>query len=270
MKKIIHLSDLHVGCGGFKKRFSMVVDNLVFEKSDKASQYVIVVTGDLVDNANNKNSYSKVKIGLDKLKKSGFKHILVVPGNHDYGTGDKGNSKFVKLFKDAFFGEERNYPKTDIIDEIAFIGLDSIAEELHWYDELFAEGELGKKQLQRLGSILQESKICSCRKRVIYLHHHPFEWRPLHQLKDSHVLKEVLMQAIQTGISIDAILFGHNHEGKAHNGQWGIPRCYDAGTTTLKPRPKFLRRTPWFKIRSSPRVIDLGREVYCDYVLPLL
>ncbi len=270
MKKIIHLSDLHVGYRGFEKRFSMVVDNLVFEKADKASQYVIVVTGDLVDNANNKNNYLKVKKGLDKLKEFGFRHILVVPGNHDYGTGDKGNSKFVKLFKAAFFDEESGYPQTDVIDEIAFIGLDSMAEEVHWYDELFAEGELGKKQLQRLELILQDAKICACRKRVIYLHHHPFEWRPFHQLKDSHVLKEVLTRAIQTGISIDAILFGHNHRGKAYNGQWGIPRCYDAGTATLKPRPKLLSRTPWFKIQSSPRVIDLEREVYCDYVLPLL
>ena len=270
MKKIVHLSDLHVGYRGFKKRFSMVVDNLVFEKSDKASQYVIVVTGDLVDNANNKDSYSEVKKGLDKLKRSGFKHILVVPGNHDYGTGNKGNRKFVKLFKEAFFGEEFDYPKIDVIDGIAFIGLDSIAEELHWYDELFAEGELGKEQLQRLGLILQKPKIHSCRRRVIYLHHHPFGWRPFHQLKDSHVLKEVLIQAIQNGISIDAILFGHNHEGKAHNGQWGIPRCYDAGTATLKPKPKLVSWIPWFKIRSSTRVIDLEKEAYCDYVLPLL
>lgn len=38
----------------------------------------------------------------------------------------------------------------DIIENIAFMGLDSMAEELNWTDRLFAQGELGNKQLKRL------------------------------------------------------------------------------------------------------------------------
>ena len=187
--------------------------------------------------------------------------------NHDYGTGNLGNKKFVKLFKKAFYEAEVDYPKVDIIAGIAFIGLDSMAEELHWYDELWAEGQLGEKQIKKLEEILSMKKIRSCRKRVIYLHHHPFKWRPLHQLKDARKLKKVLTQAMNNGISIDAILFGHNHEGNAHNGKWGIPRCYDAGTATLKTRAKYVSWSSWFKVQSSTRVIDLNKDPASDYVL---
>jgi 3',5'-cyclic AMP phosphodiesterase CpdA len=272
MKKIIHISDLHVGYKDFRERFKIIADNLILEKGDKADQYVIVITGDLVDRPHTKkrDNYKDVKDILDYLKQSGFKHILVVPGNHDYGSGSKGNKKFVPLFKEIFFNGEAEYPKLDIIGDIAFIGLDSMAEELHWYDNLWSQGELGKKQLKRLKILLEEEKTRSCKKRVIYLHHHPFGWRPLHELKDSRKLKVVLTQARKKDISIDAILFGHNHQGKAHNGRWGIERCYDAGTTTLKERPRYLSWAVWFKTQSSTRVINLGKKANTDYVLSLL
>ena len=148
---------------------------------------------------------------VHELKEAGFEDILVIPGNHDYGTGSRGNKKYVHLFKQSFFNENRDYPLVDIIDRVAFIGLDSMAEELHWYDRLWAQGELGKKQLNRLSSIFTSDDVVTCKKRVIYLHHHPFDQRPLHQLKDTNKRHDVLMNAVNGGISIDAILYGHNH-----------------------------------------------------------
>jgi len=163
------------------------------------------------------------------------------------------------------------YPRKKIIEDVAFIGLDSIEEELHWYDRLWAEGELGTEQLSRLSTMLQADQVRACKKRVIYLHHHPFDARPLHQLKDSKNLKKVLEAAMDQGVSIDAILYGHNHQGRAHNGQWGIPRCYDGGSATLKPRPEAVKKLPWFQVNSSIRVIDLESEdVDSDYKLSLL
>ncbi len=256
MKKIIHMSDLHIGYKDNAQRFHVVVKKIEKEKSDKASEYVIVITGDLIDNAHHRDSYKDVKIGLENLKIAGFKHILIVPGNHDYGTGDHGDKKFVKMFHEMFYRDGREFPRKDIIEDVAFIGLDSMAEELHWYDEIWAEGELGKKQLSCLNQILGQEDVRACKRRVVYLHHHPFDFRPLHQLKDSSKLKRVLTDNINKGTSIDAILYGHNHEGKAHNGKWGVPRCYDAGTATSKPRPRFVNWLPWFQIQSSIRTID--------------
>ena len=254
------MSDLHVGYRDNVKRFEEIVEKFTVERAGRAGGYVLVITGDLVDNAYHSGSYRDVQTGLDALRRAGFEHVLVVPGNHDYGTGDRGDKKFVELFRRTFYGDERGFPRKDIIDGVAFIGLDSMAEELHWYDRIWAEGELGSRQLERLKTVLHESDVSSCKKRVIYLHHHPFDYRPFHQLKDSTKLKDVLTGAIKEGISIDAILYGHNHEGKAHNGQWGIPRCYDAGTATLRPRPRYVDWLPWYRIRSSTRLIDLEKD----------
>jgi len=270
MKRIIHMSDLHVRHGDFDERFGTICDNLIAQRGDQASDHVIVITGDLVDDADDSDNYPKVKRWLEHLRGAGFGHILVVPGNHDYGTGQCGNKKFVKLFSQAFYQDELGYPRKDIIDNIAFIGLDSTAEELHFYDKLFSEGELGRDQLQRLGDILNADDVRCCKKRVIYLHHHPFDWRPLHQLKDSRRLKKLLTNAIDSGISIDALLYGHNHQGKSCNGQWGIARCYDGGTATLKRRFPHLEWLPLLAIRPSTRLIDIEKEdVSGDCVLSL-
>ncbi|MDP8266799.1 MAG: metallophosphoesterase [Candidatus Aceula meridiana] len=266
MKKILHMSDLHIGYRNSKDKFLKIIDELPIDKKE-ASKYVVIITGDLVNNANKFGSYEEAKEGLAYLKKRGFHDVLIVPGNHDYGSGTKGHKKFVRKVQEAFYGKEIVFPTVDIISRMAFIGLDSMAQELNWYDALFSEGELGKRQLERLGEIFLKDRIRACTKRVVYLHHHPFQWRPLHQLKDSRKLKRVLKKAMESGVSIDALLFGHNHQGGSYNGRWDIPRCYDAGTTTLKARSKSISWAPWFNIRSSTRVIDLSRNPSHDYIL---
>ncbi len=271
MKKIIHISDLHIGYEDFSERFSKIISNLKTQLGEQARDYVLVITGDLIDNAHNQDDFFVIQKKLEELKQSGFEEILVVPGNHDYGTGSRGDKKFVKVFHDIFYQDQKTFPRKNIIENVAFLGLDSMAEELNWYDEIWAEGELGNEQLQRLEANLHEDEVRSCAKRVVYLHHHPFDFRPLHQLKDSRKLKKVLCDAIAEGISIDALLYGHNHEGKSHNGQWDIPRCYDAGSATLKPRPSYIDWVPGFQTKASVRVIDLEQhDATLDKELTLL
>lgn len=270
MKRIIHMSDLHVGHEDLGDRFRMIVKNLIFEKGDKPDRYVVIISGDLVDDANDFARFGEVQTALDSLRQAGFKKILMVPGNHDYGSGDHGDKKFVPVFKKVFYNEEFEYPRVDVIDGIAFLGLDSMAEELHWYDEFFSQGELGKKQLARLAKALRTKKVKDCDKRVVYLHHHPFDAVPLHELKDSAKLQATLEAAMKDGISIDAILYGHNHNGRVHNGHWGISRCYDAGTATLKKRSKIVSWMPWGKVASAVRIIKLDEPPQSDYVIDLL
>jgi predicted phosphohydrolase len=169
---------------------------------------------------------------LELLRKCGYR-VLVIPGNHDYGNGAMGKKKFVGIFKERYYGShDISYPKLDIIGRTAFIGLDSTAEELHWHDRFFSEGELGKDQLKRLKKILKDEKVVN-RKKVVYLHHHPFDFKRGMQLKDNEALREVISN------KIDALLFGHYHRdpesaGKTYNGTWGIPRCYNGGSSTHK------------------------------------
>jgi hypothetical protein len=61
-----------------------------------------------------------------------------VPGNHDYGNGVLGDKIFVDLLKKKYFKSgEYFYPRLDIIDNIAFIGLDSTADPRMDYDGNF-------------------------------------------------------------------------------------------------------------------------------------
>ena len=248
MKKIIHLSDLHVGYGDLTSKLGDIVTRMIFHKTP-ADNYIVLVTGDIVEDATREGSYEEASAHLNRLEKAGFT-VLVVPGNHDYGTGSLGNSKYIKSFKKHFFGKMKiKYPKLDLIDNIAFIGLDSMADEVNWYDFLWAEGELGKKQLNRLAEILESDDVANAEYKVIYLHHHPFHPKPFHHLKDSEKLGEILKAH-----SIDALIFGHNHDGRVWNGHWGIKRVYDGGTSTGKegkPNPH--------------RVIDLSKEPAFDY-----
>ena len=248
-RKIIHLSDLHVGYAeqDLSARFQKILSNIA-HRCQPSSNYVILITGDLVELATDEVSHLEVRKHLKEIEEAGFR-VLVVPGNHDYGTGNLGYKKYVSIFKEIFFNDpEIKYPKLDLFDEIAFIGLDSTAEELHWYDRLFSEGELGQMQLEGLDKILTMSSVVACQKRVVYLHHHPFDPWPLHELKDSDRLGHVLLKHN----NVDALLYGHNHRGKKHE-KWGIARCYDAGSSTRKNN-----------VLSVHRVIDLFQDPCFD------
>lgn len=248
MKKIIHLTDTHIGYQDLSTTLGDMVTRIIFTKED-ASNYVIVHTGDVVEDATRDGSYEEALAHFNRLRHAGFT-VLFVPGNHDYGTGSLGNNRYVEKFKQNFYGtKDVTYPIKTIIDDIAFIGLDSMAEELHWYDRLWAEGELGKDQLKRLEELLSSDEVKNCKYRVVYLHHHPFHPKPFHSLKDSEELGEVLKKS-----NISALLFGHNHDGLVWSGRWGIARVYDGGTSTGKdgkPNPH--------------RVIDLSRDPAFDY-----
>ena len=98
--------------------------------------------------------------------------------------------------------------------------------------------------------MLARQDVTKCAKRVVYLHHHPFDPRFLHELKDSAELGEIL----RARGNVDALLYGHNHEGRVRNGKWAIPRCYDAGSATHK------NGDPGFH-----RVIGLARDARWDY-----
>ncbi len=211
-----------------------------------ASDYVIMITGDLVDEVDDAlKNYKQAKQYIDDLKLAGF-DVLVVPGNHDYGTGNRQLSYFVEKFKEVFYGDSSvSYPKKDIIGEIAFIGLDSMQGEMEKdtlsHDakhSIFAAGSLGKRQLEELRVMLDtDPEVTGAEKIVVYMHHRPFYFSHLRSilipatglfLQDRKELKKIIKG------KIDMLLFGHRHRSKAYYGKWKIPRIYDGGTSTKK------------------------------------
>jgi 3',5'-cyclic AMP phosphodiesterase CpdA len=246
--KIIHLSDLHIGHDDLADRFRGIVSNMISGVTP-AEDHVVVVTGDISEDATERETHEEASIQFRRLEDAGFR-VLAAPGNHDYGTGTVGDAEYVARFKERFFGtEDIRYPKLDVIGGIAFIGLDSMAEEVHWYDRLFAEGEIGEEQLERLEDTLGSGAVKAAARTVVYLHHHPFHPWPFHHLKDTDDLRDVLKNH-----KIDALLFGHNHEGRVCHGEWGIARVYDAGSSTGKGG-----------YDGPHRVMDLDLDVESDY-----
>ncbi|MEW6758803.1 MAG: metallophosphoesterase [Acidobacteriota bacterium] len=228
--RVLHLSDLHVGYGECGARWRDLTERLARAREALGGP-VVVLTGDLVERATEEALLREAKAGLERLRSVGFT-VLVAPGNHDYGDALKATPESQAAFGRFFYPEgPEGFPRVYFVGEAVFVGLESMAAELHWYDALWANGELGRAQLERLEEVLRRPEVRSARHRVVYLHHHPFDpMGPLHELKDALGLARVLKE----NGPLDALLFGHNHAGGAYPGVWGIPRCYDAGTSTLK------------------------------------
>lgn len=260
MNKIIHLSDTHYGSKRVTKNFKTIVDHII-ERIDSPEDYIILITGDLIDNGSHDGHHLKCKGLIDRLIAANFK-VLVVPGNHDYGRWGCGfDIGRVKDFKRIYFeNENQTYPKVDFSNDrkIAFLGLDSMADAFRadGYSSS-AAGRIGQAQLDSLKDKLTNDRdVLSCEKRVIYLHHHPLcDWNDFHKLKDAEKFCRLVLEYRD---KIDALLFGHNHSGKDWN-DWlvGIPRCYDGGTSTRKRvKPDGI---------APHRVIDLSQPAETDY-----
>jgi len=282
--KIIHFSDIHIGCKDREysdkyyltdNRFDLIINNLQVKvkelnKSNK-DDYIIVITGDLVDKAgdidNNGDyqNYKAVKNKLAKLNNNGFKNILIVPGNHDYYKPYLYAEKaLIKVFDDNFWRYTQdpalteNYPKLNIINNIAFIGLNTMSSEEGPINSWGAEGDLGQSQRNRLINLLNNNTaVKNCAYRIIYLHHNPFEDRYWHRLKDAEEFRDLLKSYNDThpDKKIDLLLFGHTHNAQKYDGNCGIPRCYEAGSTTRKESKPGIHRL--IDIENPKKDVDL-------------
>jgi len=165
------------------------------------------------------------------------------------------------------FGKKPGFPKLHVLDstdpaqvrameakiDIAntvFIGLDSNAEELRFWERWFAEGHLGEAQLSALDRMLDSPAVAG-KTVVIYLHHHPFSFgysvmpdvgdrnplynlfmqltRPFLRLKDAYSFSQVVRDRAHV------LLFGHMHYGLDCSGdgrKYGIRMALDGSSTT--------------------------------------
>jgi len=259
VKKIIHISDLHAGGGdSLDRQPEDVVSALIDEYDGRAEDYVVVITGDLVQvvSPENDEPFAAVQTELRKLEEAGFE-LVVVPGNHDLGTGSKADPRMVRIFEETFYGNVRRFPRLFCKGGIAFVVLNSMADELHFWDRWFAQGEIGDVQLDYMVHLFQSEEAKACEKRVLCLHHHPFDWLPLHQLRDKRALHRTLRDRVMSGedpVTVDAILYGHNHRGKKRVDKWNIRRAYDAGSATLR------RSTTALAPRSHIREINIEND----------
>jgi 3',5'-cyclic AMP phosphodiesterase CpdA len=250
--KLIHLSDTHIGRGDNTLRFERVVNDLLENPPAAPENCVIVHTGDLIDTATEANRRAG-RLLLDRLATR--YRVLLCPGNHDYGDAlsvDEEEARaFRVIFADFIFqGQSQEFPVLTEAGGRVFIGLDSNAEELGFFERWFAEGHLGERQLAILNEMLDRPALAG-KQVVIYLHHHPFSFgysvmpdvgdrnplnylyvqltRPFLRLKDAYSLCQVLRDRAQ------ALLFGHMHYGLDCSGEgrkYGIKLALDGSSTT--------------------------------------
>jgi 3',5'-cyclic AMP phosphodiesterase CpdA len=250
--KLIHISDTHIGMGDNTLRFERVVDDLLANPPDAPENCLILHTGDLIDSATDANRQAG-RLLLDRLATR--YRVLLCPGNHDYGdamsVNEEAAQEFLRVFGDYIFqGKPPVFPVLSEAGGCVFIGLDSNAEELNFWERWFADGHLGGKQLESLNQLL-DIPVVAGKQVVVYLHHHPFSFgysvmpdvgdrnplnylyvqltRPFLRLKDAYSLCQVLRDRVQ------GLLFGHMHFGLDCSGEsrkYGIRLALDGGSST--------------------------------------
>ena len=256
--KIIHISDTHIGSAHGAQRFLRIIDD-IHQVVASDGPWVLVHTGDLIDEAlePQRALARQLLAQLARLPDGRVLPILLAPGNHDYGWSWHTDWQAARDFRAAFaapiFGHELpGFPVLRVLDDCAFVGLDSSAMEFGLLKGLFAKGELGQAQLWRLNALLDRPELQGLYK-VVYLHHHPFidgysvrpdvadrhflnkitKWygRGLLRLKDADSLMQVLRDRV------DLLLFGHRHHGLDHRFEaqrYGIGMAFDGSSTTAE------------------------------------
>ncbi|MDT8990197.1 metallophosphoesterase [Curvibacter sp. APW13] len=249
--RIIHLSDTHIGRDDNLRRMQALLNDM--RQHCNPQTHVLVHTGDLINHGHS----SEMMVGRDLLQgmaDAGWR-VLLAPGNHDYGDSLHVDPEWAAQYRQTLapflFGDTpATFPVLRLVEDCAFIGLDSNAAEMGWWERWMAEGYLGGAQRARLSAMLDSAEVRT-RTVIVYLHHHPFidapmvradvgdraYWKELfgwntrrfRRLKDAYSLMQCLRDRT------DILLFGHQHFGldfSAEAQRYGIPLALDASSST--------------------------------------
>lgn len=211
MIRIAHVSDLHFHIASAKNKETISLLRKVKKTFSFASPNdYLLATGDITDDGD-KLQYRKAFEALKPFKM----HLLLAPGNHDYGP--LGNLYFedsARAFDDYLLkklciqhGYLNKLPVVDVLDDangtqVLAVGLNSVIDTEIPFD--FARGEIGENQLDALQDILSDKKYKDMYK-LIYLHHRPRrcnDW--FYELADAEDLMDILTQN-----GVDVVAFGH-------------------------------------------------------------
>jgi DNA repair exonuclease SbcCD nuclease subunit len=256
--KLLHLSDTHVGHSDNLVRLERLIGDIIANPPDLPERCCVLHTGDLIDSASPAHRQAGKGV-LDRLRQQGFR-VFLCPGNHDYGNAmgiaSAAARDFREYFADYIFaGQMPEFPVVHLLDERnALLLLDSNQAEIGFWKGLFAEGNLGREQLQKLNEMLDRPEIRS-RQVILGVHHHPFSYaykvtpdvgdgHLLHhlvvgltsafrRLKDAHSLCETIRARVRV------LLFGHRHFGlncSSDSQSYDIPLALDGGSSTCTDR----------------------------------
>lgn len=190
--KIAHISDLHI-CSTSKKSNIRATKSLLAAALKENPDH-IVITGDIVDLANEKDFKIARKI-FKEFNLLDSNYLTLTIGNHDIFGGisvpedipafpqkckqvdfKKKTIEFVErfyeLFDNAIFGRDNNpFPFAKIFKDICLIGFNSV-DNYSLIKNLFASnGKIGNKQIEAFKKLL-ELPIVKNKQKIALTHHH--------------------------------------------------------------------------------------------------
>lgn len=211
MIKIAHVSDLHFHRAAINNKEAVSL----LKKVQKAYPFntgynYLLVTGDITDDGD-KIQYTRAFAALKPF----VGHLLLTPGNHDYGPlGTFYSEDSAKAFDDYLLHKlsiNHHYidkkPAIDLLDDtqgtrVLAVGLNSVVNTEIPFD--FARGAIGDDQLTSLQAVLSDPEYADVHK-LIYLHHRPLKCNDWFlELADAEDLMAILDQS-----GVEVIAFGH-------------------------------------------------------------
>jgi 3',5'-cyclic AMP phosphodiesterase CpdA len=223
--KIIHLSDLHLGEtleDDENWNFNSIRGELNAKYENKEN-LLIIITGDIVDSGEDPKQFETAKAQIENFYKDGFT-VWSIPGNHDYGRGGFIDSGGFRRFKNEIIDDNdlHNIIKDDAkylqfrqFGGHSFFGLNSLLGDTG----RFTQGNLGSDQIDDLHERLKaDKKQDSERKRIVFLHNHPFHFYKKYQWGKAYYYENTLVEIRESKAFMNAIkglanvlLFGHHH-----------------------------------------------------------
>jgi len=244
--KIAHISDLHLNSfynDLTYKKIKFLLKNISDLKVDH-----LIITGDLTDNAEQNDFLILRRL----LKSFGFldgKKLSITIGNHDIFGGiqkpddvfyfsDKYSnvnyrkmvSDFISYFPEAFenceYHDKDYFPFIKILDNVLFIGINSIAEYSALTNPFASNGEVTLNQYNKVYELL--SKYSNDYDLKLVLIHHHFNkiksnskssigmiWQNIEKQTMKLKNKKRLFKLFKN-FNIDLVLHGHLHESKEY------------------------------------------------------
>ncbi|MBN1299897.1 MAG: metallophosphoesterase [Melioribacteraceae bacterium] len=246
--RLIHLSDLHLN--SVHKRSNIKKFKRTLKHAIKTGFDHLVITGDLTDNANEKDFIILRKL-LAQYDLLNSKLVSIVIGNHDIFGGvqtaldvidfprkcssidyDQKIKEFYEyfreLFRDAYMpGADSCFPYAKTIKDKILIGLNSIDRYSRLKNPFASNGKVYKDQMENFNKIMNQESI-KIKEKIVLIHHHFYKnkakstasanetWNKIESFTMKLRGKKRLVSHFHNA-GIKLVLHGHSHEMRDYN-----------------------------------------------------